>query len=58
MKLERLLRRFDSKNVYICRHKIYRMEMEATLETAIQEEKEGRLTTYSNVDELFEDLGI
>ena len=32
--------------------------METALETAIQEEKEGRWTTYSNVDELFEDLGI
>ena len=34
------------------------MEKKTTLETAIQEEKEGKTTTYSKIDELFEDLGI
>jgi len=29
-----------------------------TLAKAIEEEKEGKVTTYANVEELFEDLGI
>ena len=29
-----------------------------TLTKAIEEEKEGKVTTYANVEELFEDLGI
>lgn len=29
-----------------------------TLAKAIEEEKEGKVTTYANVDELFEELGI
>ena len=28
------------------------------LAKAIEEEKEGKVTTYANIDELFEDLGI
>ena len=29
-----------------------------TLAKAIEEEREGKVTTYANVEELFEDLGI
>ena len=56
--LEALLR--ESKGVSVTEHRIVKpsRSRRGTLAKAIAEEKEGKMTTYANVDELFEDLGI
>lgn len=45
----RVVKRSKSKNT---------PKKRCALDEAIQEEKEGKVTTYSNIDELFADLGI
>ena len=56
--LEALLR--ESKGVSVMERRIIKTSRsrKGTLAKAIEEEKEGKVTTYANVDELFEDLGI
>lgn len=50
----------DSKGVDIMEKHITKttQKRKGTLAKAIEEEKEGKVTTYASVDELFEDLGI
>ena len=56
--LEALLR--ESKGVSVTERRIVKpsRSRRGTLAKAIAEEREGKVTTYANVDELFEDLGI
>jgi hypothetical protein len=56
--LEALLR--NSKGVDVMEKHITKQprSRKGTLVKAIEEEKEGKVTTYASVDELFEDLGI
>jgi hypothetical protein len=56
--LEALLR--NSKGVDVMEKHITKptRSRKGTLAKAIEEEKEGKVTTYASVDELFEDLGI
>lgn len=56
--LEALLR--YSKGVDVMEKHITKQprSRKGTLVKAIKEEKEGKVTTYASVDELFEDLGI
>ena len=57
--LEVLLR--NSKGVYVMVEKHITKpsrSRKGTLAKAIEEEKEGKVTTYGNVEELSEDLGI
>ena len=56
--LEALLR--ESKGVSVMERHITKVSRShaGTLAKAIEEEKEGKVTTYANVEELFEDLGI
>ena len=56
--LETLLR--NSKGVDVMEKHITKpsCSRKGTLAKAIEEEKEGKVTSYANVEELFEDLGI
>ena len=56
--LEALLR--ESKGVDVMEKRVVKSSRsrKGTLTKAIEEEKEGKVTTYANVDELFEELGI
>ena len=56
--LEALLR--ESKGVDVMEKRIAKPSRshKGTLAKAIEEEREGKVTTYANVEELFEDLGI
>ena len=56
--LEALLR--ESEGVDVMEKRIVKSSRsrKGTLAKAIEEEKEGKVTTYANVDELFEELGI
>jgi hypothetical protein len=50
----------ESKGVSVTERRIVKPSRprRGTLAKAIEEEKEGKVTTYANVEELFEDLGI
>ena len=50
----------ESKGVSVTERHIVKSSRSrrGTLAKAIEEEKEGKVTTYTNVEELFEDLGI
>lgn len=56
--LEALLQ--NAKGVSVMERRIVKPSRarKGTLAKAIEEEKEGKVTTYANVEELFEDLGI
>ena len=56
--LEALLR--ESKGVDVMEKRFTKLSRsrKGTLAKAIEEEKEGKVTTYANVEELFEELGI
>ncbi|MBP5573372.1 MAG: hypothetical protein J6X40_04325 [Bacteroidales bacterium] len=55
VELDKLIR--NSKDVSVVKRKKPRKK-QTHLEKALQEIKEGKVTTYSSVDELFADLGI
>lgn len=56
--LDALLR--EAKGVSVMERRIVKPSSgrKGTLAKAIEEEKEGKVTAYSNVEELFEELGI
>ena len=56
--LEALLR--EAKGVSVMERRVVKPlpGRKGTLAKAIEEEKEGKVTTYANVDELFDELGI
>lgn len=55
--LDELIRNSEGVRV-VKRRKTKETEKRGALYEAIQEEKEGKLHTYANVDELFAELGI
>ena len=50
----------DAKGVDVMEKRIIKVprSRKGTLAKAIEEEKDGKVTTYASVDELFEELGI
>ena len=50
----------DAKGVDVMEKRITKAprSRKGTLAKAIEEEKEGKVTTYASVDELFDELGI